>query len=98
MEARTFRRLLKRGEKDYLLGSHPVFEIFRSLNQMKIEPYVLGGLLMLAGYFWAMVRRVTRTMPEDLMRLRRRDQMRRLKDVLRHRWKRADGQIASAGR
>lgn len=98
MEAGTFRRLLKRGEKDYLLGSHPVFEIFRSLNQMKVEPYVLGGLLMLVGYYWAMVRGVERTMPEDLMRIRRHDQMRRLKDVLCHPWKHADEKILPAHR
>jgi glycosyltransferase involved in cell wall biosynthesis len=98
MEAGTIRRLLKRGEKDYLLGSHPVFEIFRSLNQMKIEPYVLGGLLMLAGYYWAMVRRVNRTMPEDLMRIRRDDQLRRLKNVLCHSWKRTDEKNVPADR
>jgi biofilm PGA synthesis N-glycosyltransferase PgaC len=80
----AFRRLLNHGKKDYLLGSHPAFEIFRSAWQMKSRPYVLGGVLMLLAYAWAMIRRPERSMPEALIKIRRNDQMRRLKDVLRH--------------
>ena len=78
------RRLCNRGKKDYLLGSHPVFEVFRSIFQMKQWPYLIGGVLMLSGYFFAVVRGVERTMPENLIKSRQRDQMRRLKAVLRH--------------
>ena len=78
------RSLLNRGKKDYLLGSHPAFEMFRSAYQMRTRPYVVGGVLMLVGYVWALLRRVERTMPEELMKLRRSDQMQRLKNVLRH--------------
>lgn len=78
------RRLLNLGKKDYLLGSHFGFEIFRSAFQMKNRPYILGGVLMLVGYVWAMLSRVERTMPKELIELRRNDQIQRLKDVLRH--------------
>lgn len=78
------RRLLHRGEKDYLLGSHPAFEIFRCAYQMKNRPYIVGGVLMLVAYVWAMLRGVERTMPQNLIEIRRRDQMQRLKDFLRH--------------
>lgn len=80
----VWQRLLDRGKKDYLLGSHPVFELFRCAHQMKTRPYIVGGILMCAGYFWAMLRRVKRTMPEDLMQIRRNDQMQRLNDRMRH--------------
>jgi biofilm PGA synthesis N-glycosyltransferase PgaC len=80
----VYRRLLNRGKKDYLLGSHPAFELFRSVNQMKNRPYFIGGLLMIFGYAWAMLSRVERTMPEELMEIRRSDQMHRLKNALRH--------------
>ncbi len=79
-----FRRLLNRGKKDYLLGGHPGFEVFRAAYQMKSRPYFIGGVLMLVGYAWSMVRGVERTMPEELIELRQRDQIQRLKDVLRH--------------
>ncbi len=78
------RRLLNLGKKDYLLGSHLGFEIFRSAFQMKNRPYILGGVLMLVGYVWAMLSGVERTMPNELIELRRNDQIQRLKDVLRH--------------
>jgi len=78
------QRLLNQGTKDYLLGSHPVFEIFRSVLQMKHRPYVVGGGLVFPGYIWAMLRRVERSMPAELIGLRRSDQMQRLKSLLRH--------------
>jgi poly-beta-1,6-N-acetyl-D-glucosamine synthase len=71
-----------RGRMDYLLGSHPVWEVFRSLYQMKNKPVVLGGILILLGYLWQWVRGVERTMPPPLIVLRRRDQMRGLKSTL----------------
>jgi len=82
--AGIWRRKLNHGKVDYLLGSHPAFEIFRSVYQMKSRPYILGGALMLVGYAWAMLNRVERTMPQELIALRRSDQIRRLKHVLRH--------------
>jgi len=67
---------------DYLLGSHPLWEVFRSLYQMRNAPVVLGGVLILFGYLWQWIRRVERTMPASLISIRRRDQMNRLKSIL----------------
>ena len=66
---------------DYLLGSHPVWEVFRSVYQMKRKPYVIGGILILASYSWNFLCRAERTMPEGLIQLRRTDQMKRLRDI-----------------
>jgi glycosyltransferase involved in cell wall biosynthesis len=77
------RRLFHEGGKDYLLGSHPLWEVARSIYRIKDRPYVLGGVLMFAGYFWSMLRGVQKTMPEDLMQLRREEQMQRLNGILR---------------
>jgi len=77
------RERLHRGRKDYLLGSHPAWEVFRSAYQMKNSPYILGGVLILIGYLWAMLRRVERTIPQELIDLRRNDQMQRLKWIFR---------------
>jgi glycosyltransferase involved in cell wall biosynthesis len=94
----SWRRLLFRGRKDYLLGSHPGFEIFRSAYQMKKKPYVVGGVLMLAGYFGALLGGEERTMPKELIAIRRNDQIQRLKAVLRHPLRRSDGQTAATAR
>jgi biofilm PGA synthesis N-glycosyltransferase PgaC len=89
----VYSRLLNRGKKDYLLGSHPAFEIFRCVNQMKTSPFVIGGALMLVGYFWAMLLRMERSMPVELIEIRRGDQMGRLKKVLRHALRIESGRI-----
>ena len=78
------RERLHIGRKDYLLGNHPVWEIFRSVYQMAQKPYFIGGLLVLAAFYWNWIRGVKRTIPDELMELRRSDQMKRLK-VLFHR-------------
>jgi len=91
-------RLWNRGKKDYQLGSHPGFEIFRAAYQMKSRPRVIGGVLMLLGYTWSMARGVERTMPADLIELRRRDQIQRLKDVLRHPFRRNTGRTPVTAR
>ena len=76
------RERLHMGRKDYLLGNHPVWEVFRGLYQMAHRPYVIGGLLVLWSYFWSALRGVERTIPNELMALRRSDQMKRLKLVM----------------
>lgn len=80
-----------RGRMDYLLGSHPAWEVFRSLYQMKNKPYVVGGILILFGYFWTMLRLNERTISEELISLRRDEQLQRLKRTFR----RAFGRITA---
>ena len=87
------QRLLNLGKKDYLLGSHPTFELFRCTYQMMHRPYLLGGALMLVGYFSAMARRMEKSMPVELIELRRNDQMRRLRGVLSHPLRHLGGRI-----
>ena len=81
------RERLYMGRKDYLLGNHPVWEIFRSLYQMKHKPYVIGGILVLGSYLWNLLRGVEKTIPEELMILRRNEQMTRLKSMLQRRFR-----------
>jgi hypothetical protein len=38
------------GTKDYFLGEHPVWELFRGAFQMAQKPYVVGSLGLMAGY------------------------------------------------
>jgi len=67
------------GAKDYCIGNHPAWELFRSAYQMTRRPYVLGGVALAAGYFWASVRRVPRPVSRELMAFHRREQMQRLR-------------------
>ena len=50
------RERLYMGRKDYLLGNHPLWEIFRGVYQMTHKPYFIGGILVLSAYFWNALR------------------------------------------
>jgi biofilm PGA synthesis N-glycosyltransferase PgaC len=87
------RERIHAGRKDYLLGNHPLWEIFRSFYQMQNKPYIVGGLLVLGSYVWNSVRGVEKSIPPELMALRRSDQMKRLKSVMQRRF-RAIGSVS----
>ena len=67
------------GQKDYRLGGHPLWELFRGAYQMKSRPYALGGLLLMSGYFWDLARRAEKAVDPELQQFHRSEQMRRLK-------------------
>jgi len=69
----------KGGRGDYMLGGHPLWEIGRSIYQMKNKPYILGGALRLMGFYWDMIRGVEKCVPKDFVEFRRKEQMGRLR-------------------
>lgn len=75
--------LFSYGEKDYYLGNSPVWEIFRVTYRMLKSPLLIGGLSVLAGFGWATVRRTQRAVTPELMCFHRREQMKKLKAILR---------------
>jgi poly-beta-1,6-N-acetyl-D-glucosamine synthase len=81
-QASSLSAWYKNGIKDYLLGCHPLWECFRTLYQMSKKPYILGGLLLSAGYISATIRRIPRPITPALMEFRRSEQMQRLKRFL----------------
>jgi biofilm PGA synthesis N-glycosyltransferase PgaC len=75
--------LFSYGEKDYYLGGHPMWELFRITYRLTKRPYVLGGLALAAGYTSAMLRRMKRPVSKELMRFHRREQLRKLRAILK---------------
>jgi glycosyltransferase involved in cell wall biosynthesis len=67
------------GYHDYLMGGHPVWQVFRSTYQMGRKPLVIGGLVLLAGYVWAVMTRAEKVVSADLVKFRRKEQMLRLR-------------------
>jgi poly-beta-1,6-N-acetyl-D-glucosamine synthase len=72
----------KNGAKDYAIGNHPLWELFRGIYQMSKWPFFLGGLMVVTGYFWAVIRRSERPVSGELVMFYRREQMRRLRRLL----------------
>ncbi len=82
-ERGAFAASFSYGEKDYYLGGHPVWELFRVTYRFIKPPYLVDGLALGLGYGWAMVRRVKRPISKELMKFHRREQMRKLRSVLK---------------
>ena len=49
---------------------------------MMKKPYVLGGLLLLSGYFYSVACRMERPVGEELLKFHRQEQLERLKHLL----------------
>jgi poly-beta-1,6-N-acetyl-D-glucosamine synthase len=81
------------GEKDYYLGGHPIWEVFRVAYRATKKPYVVGGVALLSGYLSAFVRQMDRPISNELMGFHRREQMLKLKAILMSmiRFRRVDG-------
>jgi hypothetical protein len=73
----------KGGKGDYMLGTHPLWEVVRTPYQMTRQPVVLAGGLRLAGFLWAMIGGATIVVPKELAEFRRKEQMLRLRSFLR---------------
>jgi glycosyltransferase involved in cell wall biosynthesis len=71
------------GEKDYYLGGHPVWEIFRVAYRTTKRPYLLDGFALGSGYLWALLRRTERPVSNELMQFHRKEQMQKLRAIFR---------------
>ncbi|HUN60356.1 MAG TPA: glycosyltransferase family 2 protein [Candidatus Sulfotelmatobacter sp.] len=70
------------GRKDYYLGGHPLWELFRSVYRLTKKPYVLAGVALFLGYMGAYIKHEERAVSKALMDFHRKEQMRRLRRIL----------------
>jgi len=70
------------GRKDYILGSSPLWYMFRVAYRVVKRPYVVGGLSLLVGYTWAAFQRLEQPAGPDVVQFYRREQMRKLRRIL----------------
>jgi len=70
------------GKKDYILGGHPLWEVFRSVYRIAKRPYVTGGVALFAGYVTGFLTRAERPVSRELMHFHRSEQMLKLKTIL----------------
>ena len=71
------------GEKDYYLGNHPLWEIFRALYRATKKPYLLEGIALYSGYLSAFARQMERPISDELLRFHRKEEMLKLKTIFR---------------
>lgn len=71
------------GEKDYYLGGHPLWEMFRVAYRATKKPYLLGAIALCLGYLSAFLRQARRPVSDQLMQFHRKEQLLKLKAILR---------------
>jgi biofilm PGA synthesis N-glycosyltransferase PgaC len=70
---------LKRGMEDYQLGYHVLFFAGHAGRRLFESPWVIGSLLMVAGYAWAFLRRAPRKVSKEFIRHLHNEQWARMK-------------------
>ncbi len=80
------RARFRSGAKDYAVGNHPLWELFRTAYQMTKKPFVVGGLMLGCGYIWSLIRQVERSVSPELVAFQRREQILRLKSFFGVNW------------
>jgi len=73
---------VRQGQKDYTMGNHPLWQAFRVIYQMKLRPYLIGGLALAWGYSWSMFRRREIPLETELIKFIQKEQMQRLKRLI----------------
>ncbi len=74
-----FSRCFACGHTDYALGGHPLWELCRGCYQMTKRPFIVGGMLTVAGYMAAWWRGEERPVTAEFVSFRRQEQMTRLR-------------------
>lgn len=82
-DTNLFGAWFRHGRKDYFLGGHPIWQLFRSIYQMRHRPYLIGGSLLLLGYIWAAMNKIDRPISIELMKFHRKEQVQRLKSAFK---------------
>lgn len=70
---------LRWGRGNWYMGYHPLYAIATGIFRMREKPYIIGGLLMIIGYFWSALKRAPRYEDLAFRRELRQWQMRRLR-------------------
>jgi glycosyltransferase involved in cell wall biosynthesis len=78
----VLRARFRHGQKDYMVGGHPVWQILRGVFQMANRPQVIGGLCLIAGYLAASAVRKPSPVPAELRAFHRREQLDRLRKAI----------------
>jgi poly-beta-1,6-N-acetyl-D-glucosamine synthase len=75
----AMRYRFRGGLMDHYLGTHPLFELFRIARRMAAKPYLVGGLVRLAGFVWAYCKGAKREVSPEYMAFVRKEQMEKLR-------------------
>jgi poly-beta-1,6-N-acetyl-D-glucosamine synthase len=65
-----------------VIGSHPLFEVAKTVGRVARRPYFVGALARLAGLLWTWCYERKRAVPDDVVRYLRAEQMKRMRSLI----------------
>ena len=85
VERSVYEARFNSGVTEYVVGFGLAYHLLRALWRVFEKPYVVGTVLILAGYTWALLTRQQRVVPAEISTFIRREQRLRLASRLRRR-------------
>ena len=71
------------GERDYMIGNHPLFEVVKCAYRLFERPVLLSSIVRLIAYFWLWGKRTTRKINHNVVTYKQAEQMQRLRLLFR---------------
>lgn len=76
------KEAFRAGRMFYALGSHPLFEVLKSIKSITAEPYLLFAMTRMCGYLMPYFKRQRRPVTEEFIQFLRKEQLSKLKQIL----------------
>jgi len=71
------------GKEDYFVGNHPLFELLKCTKRIKAKPLIIGSVFRLIGYTGGFLSRTPIKIPQNVIEYLRKEQMNRIKSILK---------------
>ena len=88
-DVNVYKGRIRLGKGIWFMGYHPLYATCSGLFRMFERPYVIGGLLIIASYFWAAIKREPRFADEEFIRDLRQWQLKRLRGIFFGFWRKS---------
>ena len=77
-ERSIIKASIRQGVEDYHIGMHPLYSLFKSLRRFFERPYIVRGVLRMAGFTLEYINRQKRQIPNEVVNFIRREQLKRI--------------------
>ena len=78
----VYRARFNSGLTEYVVGYAFAYHMIRALSRIVERPYLMGTLLVIAGYMWGLLSRQRKVLPNAIIRFIRREQVTKLSALL----------------
>lgn len=72
----------RQGLKDYSIGSHPLFEVFKCIYRIKGKIFLISASLRMVGFLWGYMKIEKRIVSDKFIKYLRKEQIQRLRAFL----------------